>query len=191
MIGAPPPTNVPRRPCSRQGPNLHIFTEELCEDKRALGELICLIRCILTLQDSRFNAEVDLITGYKTHSILCLPIKNHRDEVSRFHSSHCAVARGVNQTPPNQTLRGADEAPSCVGSGGFFSSTSRNQPKVLKPQTASAEGGQPKARLLDVIVLLTDPRFVPQVVGVAQAINKKSGDDGAFTDQDQKVCSVL
>lgn len=37
-----------------------------------------------TLQDSRFNAEVDLITGYKTQSILCLPIKNHRDEVSRF-----------------------------------------------------------------------------------------------------------
>lgn len=46
-----------------------------------MGELI---RCIPTLQDSRFNAEVDLITGYKTHSILCLPIKNHRDEVSRF-----------------------------------------------------------------------------------------------------------
>lgn len=34
------------------------------------------------LQDPRFNAEVDLITGYKTQSILCLPIKNQRDEVS-------------------------------------------------------------------------------------------------------------
>ncbi len=33
------------------------------------------------LQDPRFNAEVDQITGYKTQSILCLPIKNHRDEV--------------------------------------------------------------------------------------------------------------
>lgn len=32
-------------------------------------------------QDPRFNAEVDLITGYKTQSILCLPIKNHRGEV--------------------------------------------------------------------------------------------------------------
>lgn len=40
--------------------------------------------CSGPLQDSRFNAEVDLITGYKTQSILCLPIKNHRDEVSRF-----------------------------------------------------------------------------------------------------------
>ncbi|XP_022603578.1 cGMP-specific 3',5'-cyclic phosphodiesterase [Seriola dumerili] len=55
-------------------------------------------------EDPRFNAEVDLITGYKTQSILCLPIKNHRDEV----------------------------------------------------------------------------------VGVAQAINKKCGEDGAFTEQDEK-----
>ncbi|XP_053272754.1 cGMP-specific 3',5'-cyclic phosphodiesterase isoform X2 [Pleuronectes platessa] len=59
-------------------------------------------------EDPRFNAEVDLITGYKTHSILCLPIKNHRDEV----------------------------------------------------------------------------------VGVAQAINKKSGEDGAFTEQDEKDFSA-
>ncbi|XP_043954138.1 cGMP-specific 3',5'-cyclic phosphodiesterase-like [Gambusia affinis] len=35
-------------------------------------------------EDPRFNAEVDLITGYKTQSILCLPIKNHRGEV-RWH----------------------------------------------------------------------------------------------------------
>lgn len=59
-------------------------------------------------EDPRFNAEVDLITGYKTQSILCLPIKNHKDEV----------------------------------------------------------------------------------VGVAQAINKKSGEDGAFTEQDEKDFSA-
>ncbi|XP_019733040.1 cGMP-specific 3',5'-cyclic phosphodiesterase isoform X1 [Hippocampus comes] len=59
-------------------------------------------------EDPRFNAEVDMITGYKTHSILCLPIKNHRDEV----------------------------------------------------------------------------------VGVAQAINKKNGNDGAFTQQDEKDFSA-
>ncbi|KAM3590897.1 uncharacterized protein V6R79_018620 [Siganus canaliculatus] len=59
-------------------------------------------------EDARFNAEVDLITGYKTQSILCLPIKNHRDEV----------------------------------------------------------------------------------VGVAQAINKKCGENGAFTDQDEKDFSA-
>ncbi|TKS92588.1 cGMP-specific 3',5'-cyclic phosphodiesterase [Collichthys lucidus] len=59
-------------------------------------------------EDPRFNAEVDLITGYKTQSILCLPIKNHKEEV----------------------------------------------------------------------------------VGVAQAINKKCGEDGAFTDQDEKDFSA-
>lgn len=82
------------------------------------GGLIRLIRRVLTLQDSRFNAEVDLITGYKTHSILCLPIKNHRDEVS------------VNQTRANPTLRRADAAPSCVGSGCFLSST---ETRIQKP----------------------------------------------------------
>ncbi|XP_035481563.1 cGMP-specific 3',5'-cyclic phosphodiesterase isoform X2 [Scophthalmus maximus] len=59
-------------------------------------------------EDPRFNAEVDLFTGYKTQSILCLPIKNHREEV----------------------------------------------------------------------------------VGVAQAINKKCGEDGAFTEQDEKDFSA-
>ncbi|XP_073748291.1 cGMP-specific 3',5'-cyclic phosphodiesterase isoform X1 [Callorhinus ursinus] len=32
-------------------------------------------------EDPRFNAEVDQITGYRTQSILCMPIKNHREEV--------------------------------------------------------------------------------------------------------------
>lgn len=33
-------------------------------------------------------------------------------------------------------------------------------------------------------------QFCSQVVGVAQAINKKCGDDGAFTEQDEKVSKV-
>uniref|UniRef100_A0AAQ4PCU7 GAF domain-containing protein n=1 Tax=Gasterosteus aculeatus aculeatus TaxID=481459 RepID=A0AAQ4PCU7_GASAC len=41
-------------------------------------------------KDPRFNAEVDLITGYKTQSILCLPIKNHRAEV-------VGVAQAINK----------------------------------------------------------------------------------------------
>ncbi|XP_062372980.1 cGMP-specific 3',5'-cyclic phosphodiesterase isoform X2 [Sardina pilchardus] len=41
-------------------------------------------------QDPRFNAEVDQITGYKTQSILCMPIKNHRDEV-------VGVAQAINK----------------------------------------------------------------------------------------------
>ena len=32
-------------------------------------------------QDPRFNAEIDKTTGYKTHSILCMPIKSHDGEV--------------------------------------------------------------------------------------------------------------
>uniref|UniRef100_A0AAZ3PME3 Phosphodiesterase n=1 Tax=Oncorhynchus tshawytscha TaxID=74940 RepID=A0AAZ3PME3_ONCTS len=41
-------------------------------------------------EDPRFNAEVDQITGYKTQSILCLPIKNHREEV-------VGVAQAINK----------------------------------------------------------------------------------------------
>ncbi|XP_030194190.1 cGMP-specific 3',5'-cyclic phosphodiesterase isoform X1 [Gadus morhua] len=41
-------------------------------------------------EDPRFNAEVDLITGYKTQTILCLPIKNHKEEV-------VGVAQAINK----------------------------------------------------------------------------------------------
>ncbi|XP_061664773.1 cGMP-specific 3',5'-cyclic phosphodiesterase isoform X2 [Syngnathoides biaculeatus] len=41
-------------------------------------------------EDPRFNAEVDMVTGYKTRSILCLPIKNHRDEL-------VGVAQAINK----------------------------------------------------------------------------------------------
>nr|XP_044631267.1 cGMP-specific 3',5'-cyclic phosphodiesterase-like [Equus asinus] len=43
----------------------------------ALGELLNIKDAY---EDPRFNAEVDQITGYKTQSILCMPIKNHREE---------------------------------------------------------------------------------------------------------------
>jgi adenylate cyclase len=32
-------------------------------------------------QDPRFNPEVDRRTGYKTHTILCMPLKNERNEI--------------------------------------------------------------------------------------------------------------
>ncbi|XP_041118861.1 cGMP-specific 3',5'-cyclic phosphodiesterase isoform X3 [Polyodon spathula] len=41
-------------------------------------------------EDPRFNAGVDQITGYKTQSILCMPIKNHREEV-------VGVAQAINK----------------------------------------------------------------------------------------------
>uniref|UniRef100_A0A4X2KUN9 Phosphodiesterase n=1 Tax=Vombatus ursinus TaxID=29139 RepID=A0A4X2KUN9_VOMUR len=45
-------------------------------------------------EDPRFNAEVDQITGYRTQSILCMPIKNHRDEV-------VGVAQAINKKSEN------------------------------------------------------------------------------------------
>uniref|UniRef100_G1PLD7 Phosphodiesterase n=1 Tax=Myotis lucifugus TaxID=59463 RepID=G1PLD7_MYOLU len=44
--------------------------------------------------DPRFNAEVDQITGYRTQSILCMPIKNHREEV-------VGVAQAINKKSGN------------------------------------------------------------------------------------------
>ncbi|XP_053317405.1 cGMP-specific 3',5'-cyclic phosphodiesterase isoform X2 [Spea bombifrons] len=54
-------------------------------------------------KDSRFNAEVDQITGYKTQSILCMPIKNHREEV-------VGVAQAINKkSGTNGTFTEQDE----------------------------------------------------------------------------------
>uniref|UniRef100_A0A8C5P6G5 Phosphodiesterase n=1 Tax=Leptobrachium leishanense TaxID=445787 RepID=A0A8C5P6G5_9ANUR len=54
-------------------------------------------------KDSRFNAEVDQITGYKTQSILCMPIKNHREEV-------VGVAQAINKkSGSNGTFTEQDE----------------------------------------------------------------------------------
>lgn len=43
------------------------------------------------LQDARFNNEIDLKTGYKTNSILCMPICNYEGEV-------IGVAQIINKT---------------------------------------------------------------------------------------------
>ena len=42
-------------------------------------------------QDARYNDEVDQITGYKTVSLLCQPIRNADDEI-------VAVAQVINKT---------------------------------------------------------------------------------------------
>ena len=44
-----------------------------------------------SFQDSRYNDEVDQITGYKTVSLLCMPIRNADDEI-------VAVAQVINKT---------------------------------------------------------------------------------------------
>lgn len=46
-------------------------------------------------QDPRFNSEIDLRTGYKTNSILCMPICNYEGDV-------IGVAQIINKTDHSQ-----------------------------------------------------------------------------------------
>lgn len=63
--------------------NIVVFlTFNLGKKKWSLGKQSNNCIFFFLYQDPRFNAEVDQITGYKTQSILCMPIKNHREEVS-------------------------------------------------------------------------------------------------------------
>ena len=45
------------------------------------------------LQDSRFNKEIDKKTGYKTRSILCMPVKDHDDEVHMMRQPNSSQAK--------------------------------------------------------------------------------------------------
>ncbi|XP_072177663.1 cGMP-specific 3',5'-cyclic phosphodiesterase-like isoform X4 [Diadema setosum] len=53
-------------------------------------------------EDKRFNPEVDKMTGYKTHSILCMPICNHDGEV-------VGVAQVINKITGSHEFTGKDE----------------------------------------------------------------------------------
>jgi len=53
------------------------------------------------LQDPRFNKEVDRRTGYRTHSILCMPILNHECEV-------IGVAQIINKVTGNHRFEDQD-----------------------------------------------------------------------------------
>lgn len=46
----------------------------------------------LPSQDPRYNDEVDRITGYRTDSLLCMPVRNYYGEI-------IAVAQVVNKCP--------------------------------------------------------------------------------------------
>jgi GAF domain-containing protein len=53
------------------------------------------VKCGCLLQDPRFSSDVDLKTGYKTNSILCMPICNYEGEV-------IGVAQIINKTNDSQ-----------------------------------------------------------------------------------------
>lgn len=56
----------------------------------------------LNFQDPRFNKDVDLKTGYRTHSILCMPILNYEGEV-------IGVAQIINKVTGNHEFTKQDE----------------------------------------------------------------------------------
>jgi hypothetical protein len=37
--------------------------------------------CVISLQDDRFNHDIDAQTGYKTQTLLCMPIKDFNGDV--------------------------------------------------------------------------------------------------------------
>jgi len=37
--------------------------------------------CVVCLQDNRFNHDIDARTGYKTQTLLCMPIKDFNSDV--------------------------------------------------------------------------------------------------------------
>lgn len=41
----------------------------------------CFIFLIFFLQDERFNHDIDVLTGYKTRTLLCMPIKDTNGDV--------------------------------------------------------------------------------------------------------------
>lgn len=57
---------------------------------------------LLNFQDPRFNKDVDLKTGYRTHSILCMPILNYEGEV-------IGVAQIINKVTGNHEFTKQDE----------------------------------------------------------------------------------
>ncbi|MEE6489760.1 hypothetical protein FKM82_015671 [Ascaphus truei] len=53
-------------------------------------------------QDRRFSDEIDKMTGYKTKSLLCMPIQNSDGEI-------IGVAQGINKTPGGAPFTEDDE----------------------------------------------------------------------------------
>jgi len=39
------------------------------------------VSCVISLQDDRFNHDIDARTGYKTQTLLCMPIKDFNGDV--------------------------------------------------------------------------------------------------------------
>lgn len=64
------------------------------------------LRCVSTLhyglQDRRFSDEIDKLTGYKTKSLLCMPIRNSDGEI-------IGVAQAINKSSSGELFTEDDE----------------------------------------------------------------------------------
>lgn len=67
--------------------------------------LLLLILCCNVFsppQDHRFSDEIDKLTGYKTKSLLCMPIRNSDGEI-------IGVAQAINKSPMGALFTEDDE----------------------------------------------------------------------------------
>lgn len=58
--------------------------------------------CLCMLQDRRFSDEIDKLTGYKTKSLLCMPIRNSDGEI-------IGVAQAINKSSSGELFTEDDE----------------------------------------------------------------------------------
>lgn len=58
--------------------------------------------CPCGLQDRRFSDEIDKLTGYKTKSLLCMPIRNSDGEI-------IGVAQAINKNSNGNLFTEDDE----------------------------------------------------------------------------------
>lgn len=61
-----------------------------------------IIAIFVLLQDHRFSDEIDKLTGYKTKSLLCMPIRNSDGEI-------IGVAQAINKSPGGALFTEDDE----------------------------------------------------------------------------------
>lgn len=57
---------------------------------------------LASFQDRRFNDEIDKLTGYKTKSLLCMPIRSSDGEI-------IGVAQAINKIPEGAPFTDDDE----------------------------------------------------------------------------------
>lgn len=70
-----------------------------CSHRLTGSNRVC---CCCGLQDRRFSDEIDKLTGYKTKSLLCMPIRNSDGEI-------IGVAQAINKSSSGELFTEDDE----------------------------------------------------------------------------------